>query len=83
MISFFRKIFNQNLITVDFAVANLSNIWEKITEELSKEAGLTQAGVDLSNNRLSYLLHPDFWTIEKLKDRIEKLGGKVTGIEKR
>jgi len=76
-----KEFLRDPLKLVTYRVSNLDEVWEKLEKELSKEEGITGPGTHLIKKTFTVAYHPDYFTVEKLTQKIEALGAKIEKIE--
>jgi len=76
-----KEFLRDPLKLVTYKLSNFDEVGEKIITQLGKEEGLTQAGADSISKTLTYAYHPDYFTVEKLTEKIKSLGAEIEKVE--
>jgi len=79
---FLKKDFLRDpLKVVTYRISNLDEIWERLETELSKEKGITAPGTHLIKKTFRVAYHPNYFTVEKLTEKIKSLGAEIEKVE--
>jgi hypothetical protein len=78
---FWKEFLRNPLKTVTFTISNLDDVWEKLEKELAKEKRITGPGTHLIKKTFEVAYHPDYFTVEKLTEKIKSLGAEIEKIE--